>query len=49
MIVMCFELDVWRQETRSLLCSRLACVAGIRAVASAWSHISDFFIQDLIS
>jgi len=43
------NLTFWRQETRSFLCSRLACVAEIKAVASVWSHSADFFIQDLIS
>jgi len=37
------NLTLWRQETRSFFCNRLACVAEIRAVASAWSHSSDFF------
>ena len=37
-----------RQDTRSLLCNTLACVAETRAVASALSHDLNFFIQDLI-
>ena len=37
-----------RQETRSLLCSRVACVTETRAVACVLYHDSDFFIQNPI-
>ena len=37
-----------RQDSRSLHCSRVACVTETRAVASALSHDSDSFYSDLI-
>jgi len=40
---MCFEPGVLEKRNAKLLCSGLACVAEIRAVASAWSHIFDCF------